>query len=94
MVGVDAPRHIILYTVDSFKKLVSESELDVKEIHFDSKFTQFYNSEKYKQNIAISEDETSFKISDDEIKLMIQKTTERNKIGEGDRAIFVLTHKK
>lgn len=49
---IDAPKHLFLYTVESFKILASKTNLIVEDVIFDSSFLQFVNSEKYMNNIA------------------------------------------
>lgn len=88
---IDAPRHFFLYTIESFKILVSKTNLLIEDIIFDSSFLQFKNSEKYKHNISMRDDEwNTFKFSKKELNKFKKETKILNNQKEGDQAIIIL----
>lgn len=50
---IDAPRHIIIHTVESFKKTIERNWLEIIDHIFDSWAKQFFISEFYKKNISM-----------------------------------------
>ena len=50
-VQLDAPRHFYLHSLKSIEYLLSQTNLEIKEIYYDSTALQFWGSEQYLQDI-------------------------------------------
>ena len=92
--GVDAPRHIVLYTPEGFEILCEKVGLKIEEVIYDSKAASFFLSECFKRDIAIDEENDAYVLSKKEMDLLEVKASKRNQIKQGDRAIFILTRNK
>lgn len=91
---IDAPRHFFLYTIESFKILVSKTNLLIEDMIFDSTFIHFAYNEKYKLNISPRDDEwSSFKFSKNKLDEFKKEIKILNDKKEGDQAIIVLRFK-
>lgn len=95
-VQIDAPRHLVIHTVASFKNLARRTGFDVTDVIFNSTAFQFWGSEQYMRDIPLKS-ERSYSISPDnsiftsEMIQHYQREAERlNLQSEGDQAIFVL----
>ncbi len=55
-VGLQAPRHIIIYSVRGFEILASNSGFHIDSISYDSTEFSFLASEQYKKNIVLNSD--------------------------------------
>ena len=93
---IDAPRHIIIHSVESMKILAEKAGFVVKEIVFDSNYMSLIGSEQYQQDIALP-DANSYSVnkaaagfSQQEIEQFKQKAIEINKDQQGDQAAFYL----
>ncbi len=52
-VQLDAPRHFILHTIDSMKRLAQSTGFRIKQVIYDSNEFQFLGSELYQRNIPL-----------------------------------------
>ena len=95
-IQIDAPRHFVLHTPDSFELLVEKSDLFIKEKIYDSTEFQFWGSEQYKRDISlnseISYSENSEKsiFTKEQIIKYKKLAKELNENGQGDQAAFIL----
>ncbi|MGI9034431.1 MAG: class I SAM-dependent methyltransferase [Pyrinomonadaceae bacterium] len=95
-VQLDAPRHLFLYTAETFSRLAEEAGFAVENVIYDSEAFQFLGSELYKKDIPLS-DKTAF---DGDINKSIftaeqlaewnQRSAELNRKKDGDQACFYL----
>ena len=90
---IDAPRHIYLYTVNSFKILATKCGFDIEDIIFDSTYAQFISSEQYVEDTSMDDDFYYYKLFDYNMKYFKNKTIKLNNSKQGDQAIFVLRKK-
>ncbi len=95
-VQIDAPRHILLHTRQSFDILLKKSSLKLQEVIYNSDEFFFYGSEQYKRGIALMDDE-SYLINPKksiftkkEIGEFKKKAQELNNKNLGDQCVFIL----
>jgi len=95
-VGLDAPRHLFLHTVESMRILAQNGGFSITEIEYDSTPFQFWGSEQYCRGIAV-DDPRSIKyglensiFTESDLKNFRKKTLELNEKGDGDAACFYL----
>ena len=93
---IDAPRHIIIHSVESMKILAANAGFIVKQIVFDSNYMSFIGSEQYQKDIALP-DPNSYSVnkeaagfSKEQIEQFKKKAVEINKQQQGDQAAFYL----
>jgi SAM-dependent methyltransferase len=98
-VQLDAPRHLFLHTVRSFKLLSEKSGFRVERMEFDSTEFQFWGSELYRRGIRMN-DPDSYQVcpgkspfSRAEIRRFRQRAKSLNAAGDGDQACFYLSRK-
>lgn len=99
-VGIDAPRHFYLHTIDSMKILAKKSGLQLTDIVFDSTAYDLWASEQYRRDIPLVDKDRSYWMNiknpaktiftERQITDFENKVTELNKIGQGARAGFYL----
>jgi hypothetical protein len=95
-VQMDPPRHLFLYTENSFRMLAGKSGLDVEHIYFDSGPFQFWGSEMYLRDIPLLDrrspwvDPESVLFTSDELTRWSEEAEELNRAGRGDMACFYL----
>lgn len=95
-VQLDPPRHIHLFTADGLKRLAADAGFSADGVVFDSTAFQFWGSEQYARDIAltdahsyfISPASSMFKAAD--IAEFERRAVELNRRGQGDQAIFYL----
>ena len=97
-VQLDAPRHLVVHTVDSIGALSKTSALSLEAVTHDSTAFQFWGSEQYRRDIPLM-DTRSYLISArnsiftrSEIDEFTRRAKELNQRGEGDQASFYLRH--
>jgi len=95
---IDAPRHFFIPSVNSMKILLEKVNLKIKNIYFDSAADQFYWSEKFQNNISMSEETDN----SNNLKLVFKKifslnfrkwnkmAKKLNKNNQGDSACFYI----
>jgi 2-polyprenyl-3-methyl-5-hydroxy-6-metoxy-1,4-benzoquinol methylase len=59
-VGIQAPRHIMIYSIRGFEILAKKTGFMINSISFDSTFFTLVASEQYKRNIALNDDNSYF----------------------------------
>lgn len=95
-VQIDAPRHLIIHTVTSFKMLTQKAGFEVSDVIFNSTAFQFLGSEKYLKDIPLRSNKSHSVNPQNSIfsKKMIsyykQEAKRLNRESQGDQAIFVL----
>lgn len=90
-VQLDAPRHLFLHTKKSFRILAEKTGFSIDRTVFDSTEFQFTGSERYKQGIALT-DENSFELFDQNTIIEFrQKAETLNEQEEGDQACFYIS---
>ena len=95
-VGLDAPRHIIIHSIESMKILAEQSGLELHKVEFDSDPINIWASEQYEKDIALIEPnsymvnkKTAF-FTKVQIKSYKKLTKQINEKRESDQAAFYL----
>lgn len=95
-VQLDPPRHLYLFTEASFRRIAEDAGFEVAKVVHDSSAFQFYASEEYSRDIAMS-DEASFKgdisksiFTTEQIANWTAEASQLNAKGRGDQACFYL----
>jgi 2-polyprenyl-3-methyl-5-hydroxy-6-metoxy-1,4-benzoquinol methylase len=60
-VQIDAPRHIVIYSIRGIEILAEKTGFSVEKIYYDSTEFQFIGSEQYKKDIALYDENSWFK---------------------------------
>lgn len=88
---IDAPRHFFLHTIESFKILCNQTNLEVVDVICDSYVESLFNCEKYSRDISMGDKEwDTFELDNktmDNFKKEIDKLNANN---ASDQAIFLL----
>lgn len=99
-VQLDAPRHLVVHTVNSIAALSRASALRVEAVTHDSTAFQFWGSEQCRRDIPLM-DRRSYLVSTvnsiftrAEIDEFARRAIQLNKRGEGDQACFYLRHQE
>ena len=88
---IDAPRHLFLHTIESFKILCNQTNLVIEDIIFDSSYLMFTDSEKYSRNISMRDKEwDSYQFSTQDLNFFKEKVISLNREKNADQAIFIL----
>ncbi len=95
-VQLDAPRHLFLYTEKSFCALAKKAGFTVEKVIYDSESFQFWGSEQYLQNIALT-DKRAYKgiisesiFTQEQIDEWQKQAEGLNTQSKGDQACFYL----
>ncbi len=96
-VQLDAPRHVILHSTESFRRLATDSGFVVSDIVYDSTEFQFIGSEQYEQDIALNSARALHKnnihqsiFTQADLKKYAAKAKILNRNQNGDQACFLL----
>lgn len=88
-VQLDAPRHLLIPSVQGMKALAKTAGLAVTEIVFDSNEFQFVGSEKYRRDLTLYQPDRA--TSGWRVRRKYRKIAKTlNRTGEGDQACFYL----
>ena len=87
-VGLDAPRHLVLMTEKTIKKIAEDAGFQVAEVIYDSTSFQFSASEKYSLDIPLVDEREPF--SRRQLRDWDKEAKRLNRLGRGDQAAFVL----
>ena len=88
---IDAPRHLFLHTIESFKILCDKTNLVIEDIIFDSSYLMFTNSVKYENNISMRDKEwRDYQFSTQDLDFFKKKIINLNREKNADQAIFIL----
>ncbi len=95
-VQLDPPRHLFLFTAESFTAIAREAGFAVAEILYDSTAFQYWGSEQYVNGIPLT-DKRSFAVNANasmftlkQIESLEAQAAELNRQGKGDQAAFYL----
>ena len=93
---LDAPRHIIIHTIESMKLLAAQAGFTIKKIEFDSNYMSLIGSDQYSKNIAFP-DPQSYVVnkeaagySKEQIDAFKATAAKIDKEQQGDQAAFYL----
>ena len=95
-VGLDAPRHLYLHSLQSLGMLAKEAGLELTHVEFDSSDFQFWASEQYRKGIALhapqswAVDRRASPFSRWNIMQFRRRAKALNRQGRGDSAVFFL----
>lgn len=95
-VQLDAPRHLFLYSIESIKMLIQNSQFDLSEYYYDSTAFQFWGSEQYLREIPLNSSKSYLKnptksiFSKKEIELFKKMAVDLNKKNQGDQIVLYL----
>jgi SAM-dependent methyltransferase len=98
-VQLDPPRHLFLYTEQSFRDLCKRAGLKVERVIYDSSAFQFWGSEQYERDIPLTDPrshndpERGSVFSPEQIDAWELEAKELNLEGRGDQACFYLRKK-
>ena len=84
---IDAPRHFFLHTKRSFFLLAESTGFIIEEIKYDGNVGDFINSEKYCQNIILSE---NVKVQAKRKRILTKQTKLLNMLHDGGQACYIL----
>lgn len=90
---LDAPRHLFLHSIKSFKLLVEKCGLELRKTEFDSTRFQFVSSELYKKDIPAVKHNYSKYFSKKQLSDYDKMARKLNINKDGDHAIFYLSKK-
>jgi SAM-dependent methyltransferase len=99
-IQLDPPRHFYLHSIESIEKLVTASNLNIKEIIFDSTEFQFVGSEQAMMGIALEDSRSYIKnkatnlFSSAQINDFKKRAIALNSQKKGDQIAVVITHVK
>lgn len=98
-VQLDPPRHLFLFTENSFRQTAESARFNVEKVVYDSEAFQFWGSEQYRRGIPMN-DPRAFKgdystsiFTRDQIEAWERRARELNLSGLGDQACFYLRPK-
>jgi 2-polyprenyl-3-methyl-5-hydroxy-6-metoxy-1,4-benzoquinol methylase len=95
-VQLDAPRHLFLHTQQSMRMLAEDAGLAIASVIHDSFGFQFWGSEQYRRDVALSDPRSHWGDSGGDLFTTEQmqeweaQSVELNRRGEGDQAAFYL----
>lgn len=89
-VQLDAPRHLYLHSINSFKILCEKVGFEITDIVFDSTEFQFVGSEGYKNNIPLVSQNQEDNFSSTQLENFKRKARLLNESNDGDQARFYL----
>jgi SAM-dependent methyltransferase len=94
--GLDAPRHLFLYSLKAIEILSRQAGFKIKDVLYDSNGAQFWASEQYIQDIPLRSDRSYYTdpgksiFSRAEITKFEQKAAELNREKKGDQVCIFL----
>jgi len=90
-VQLDAPRHLLIHTKESFRRAAELAGFQVAAIVFDSTIFQFVGSELYERDIPLHQMEAhTAALPADKIRAYVARTEALNRDHQGDQASFYL----
>ncbi|HTA61903.1 MAG TPA: methyltransferase domain-containing protein, partial [Bacteroidia bacterium] len=89
-VGMEAPRHIHLFTQKSFSLLAKQIGFKIYKTKFDSIGWHFLSSEGYKKGVFLKDQRHTEMYSAETIQIFEQEAASANKINKGDTCAFYL----
>ena len=88
-VGVDAPRHLCIHSIESMNILSAKTGFKVQKVIYNSWSLQFWGSIKYQKGIKLNEKNDFF--SKTEMRNFEEQSRELNQKNQGDSVLFYLT---
>jgi SAM-dependent methyltransferase len=89
--GLDAPRHLFLYSLKAMQILAGHAGFTIKDVLYDSSGAQFWASEQYIKDIPLRSDRSHYTAPDksifsqEEIKKFDQQAVDLNREKKGDQ---------
>ena len=96
---LDAPRHFYLHSEESIRLVADQAGFEDYWVHYDSKGSQFWASEQYKQGIfhrsptSHAESPSDSIFSTEQLREYARKSREANRAHHGDAACFLFQRK-
>lgn len=91
-VQLDAPRHIIIHTLESFRRTAELAGFQLTKVTFDSTVFQFYGSELYKRDIPLAQKDAEWaRLTKDTVSRDAKRAADLNQQQRGDQASFFLS---
>lgn len=87
---LDAPRHLILHTVESLKRAAADAGLALASVEFDSTEFQIWASERYVAGKTLFPRDGEPALDDATLERQRARAAELNATNDGDQACFVL----
>jgi SAM-dependent methyltransferase len=88
-VQLDAPRHLVLYTVDGFRRIAEECGFLLEDVFYDSETFQFWGSELVRSGEAYA-GSLSDRFTSQQLVAWATEAERLNRALDGDQACFVL----
>jgi SAM-dependent methyltransferase len=94
--GLDAPRHLFLYSLKAVEILSRQAGFTIKDVLYDSSGAQFWASEQYIKDIPLRSERSHYTAPDksifspEEIKKFDQKAEDLNREKKGDQVCIFL----
>jgi SAM-dependent methyltransferase len=88
-VALDAPRHIVVQTRMSMKRIAADVGLDISRVAYDSTSFQFWGSEQYRRDIPLDDPRTPF-FPKEQLRRWAREAARLNRRSAGDHASFIL----
>lgn len=89
-VQIDAPRHMVLYTVDGFRRIIEECGFLLERVVYDSHNFQFCGSELARSGQRVGKTNPADHFTAKQIALWTAEAERLNRALDGDQACFVL----
>jgi 2-polyprenyl-3-methyl-5-hydroxy-6-metoxy-1,4-benzoquinol methylase len=90
-IQLDAPRHLVIHTEQSFRLAAHKAGLEVRKVVYDSTFFQFWGSELYRRDMPFCENQDPTRLfSKSQLQAFHRKSLELNGSLQGDQACFFL----
>jgi SAM-dependent methyltransferase len=85
---LDAPRHLVIPSVQGIKKLAEACGLKLEEVEFDSNEFQFWATELFERGEKLDREKISRYFSVEDLNALKNKALRYNQEGKGDQACF------
>jgi hypothetical protein len=90
-VQLDAPRHLVIHTPDSFRRAAEQAGFRISRVTFDSGTLQFCGSELYKRDIPLKQKNSkALNFSKSKMREFMRASVDLNRRNLGDQAAFYL----
>lgn len=93
-VQLDAPRHLIIPSVQGFRVLAEKVGFRLDEVEFDSTGIQFWGTELYEKGLPLDQRTLGKHFDLETMKRFTEKANKFNQEGKGDQVCFYLTKEK
>lgn len=85
---IDAPRHLVLYSLRGLRRLVEQAGFEVEQVAYDSWAFQFWASELAERGVPFADGPAGF--TESELARWSRRATELNRALDGDQAAIVI----